>query len=119
MFQAPIHRTKTRRFFAMVGVTYYTIVHTMRGGHRNAVVGILLDMVRGLTLVITFYVLFQLIGVRSAPLRGDFMLYIMNGVFLFMTVSNIAAAGNPTSPMIMHPPMNTLVAIIAAAITTL
>jgi len=123
MFQTPVHRTKTRRFFAMVGVTYYTIVHTMRGGHRNAVVGVLMEMVRGLTLVIVFYVMFQLIGMRSAPLRGDFMLYIMSGVFLFMThimaVANIATAGNPTSPMMMHPPMNTLVAIIAAAITTL
>ncbi len=123
MFQTPVHNTKSRRFFAMVGVTYHTIVHTMRGGHRNAIVGILMEMLRGLTLVIVFYVMFQLIGMRSAPVRGDFMLYIMSGVFLFMThimaVSTIATAGNPTSPMMMHPPMNTLVAIIAAAITTL
>ena len=123
MFQTPVHKSKTRSFFAMAGVTYHTCVHTMRGGHRNAVVGILLDMLKGLTLVIVFYVMFQLIGLRSSPVRGDFMLYIMSGVFLFMThiaaVGAIAGAGSPTSAMMMHPPMNTLIAICAAAMTTL
>ena len=76
MFQTPVHSTRARRFFAMVEVTYHTIVHTMRGAHRNAVVGVLMDMVRGMTLVIVFYVMFQLIGMRSAPLRGDFILYM-------------------------------------------
>lgn len=59
----------------MAGVTYHTMVHTMRGGHRNAVVGILLDMLKGLTLVIVFSVMFQPIGLRSSPVRSDFMLY--------------------------------------------
>jgi ABC-type polysaccharide/polyol phosphate export permease len=123
MFQTFVPTSKTRSFFAMAGVTYHTMVHTLRGGHRNAVVGIMLDMLRGLTLVIVFYVMFQLIGMRSAPVRGDFILYIMTGVFLFLThiqsVSAIAGAGNPLASMMLHPPMNTLIAIVAAALTTL
>jgi ABC-type polysaccharide/polyol phosphate export permease len=107
----------------MVGVTYHTTVHGMRGGHRNAVVGILLDMLRGLTMVAVFFVMFQLIGIRSSPVRGDFLLYIMSGVFLYMThimaVGAVAGAGNPTAAAMLHPPMNTLIAITAAAIGSL
>lgn len=123
MFKTPVHTSKTRLFFAMAGVTYHTIVQSLRGGHRNAVVGILFTMAQGLTLVLMFYAMFTLIGVRGSPVRGDFLLYIMSGVFLFMThiaaVSAVSGAGNPLSAIMMHQPMNTLVAILAAALATL
>jgi ABC-type polysaccharide/polyol phosphate export permease len=123
MFQTAVHKSKTRLFFSMAGVTYHTIVHSLRGGHRNAVVGILFTMAQGLTLVLVFYAMFLLIGVRSSPVRGDFLLYIMSGVFLFMThiaaVTSVSTAGNPISSMMLHPPMNTIIAIIAAALATL
>ncbi|MGJ8621874.1 MAG: ABC transporter permease [Yoonia sp.] len=123
MFRTPVPTSKTRSFFAMANVTYHTMVHTMRGGHRNAVVGILMNALRGLTLVVVFFVMFQLIGMRSSPVRGDYLLFIMTGVFMFLThvmaVSEISGAGNPLSPMMLHPPMNTMVAIIAAALTSL
>ncbi|WP_375253704.1 ABC transporter permease [Yoonia sp.] len=123
MFQPHVPRGKTRRLFAMMGVIYHTIVHNLRGGHRNAVVGLLFAMAQGLTLVVVFYGMFMLIGVRGSPVRGDFLLYIMSGVFLFMThiaaVSAVQSGGNATSSVMQHAPMNAIVGIISAALASL
>lgn len=123
MFQPHVPRGKTRRFFALVGVIYHTIVHNLRSGHRNAVVGLLFAMMKGLTLVAVFFVMFTLIGIRSSPVRGDFLLYIMSGVFLFMThisaVSAVQGGGSVTPSVMQHPPMNAIVKIVAAALATL
>ena len=121
IFQTKIHRNKVSSMFGMLAVTYYAIVHNIRGGHRNAVVGIAIRIMQSLILVAVFYVMFQLIGVRTSPIRGDFILYIMSGIFLYMThvmtVRQIAKAGSPTSAEMLHSPMNTLISIAAAAIS--
>lgn len=123
MFQTRVHRTKTHSMIGMLEVTYHTTVRKLRSGHRNAVVGLALSMMQGMMLVVVFFVMFQLLGMRSSPIRGDFLLFIMSGVFLYLThvksVSAVMAAGGPTSPMTMHAPMNTIIAIVAAAISTL
>jgi ABC-type polysaccharide/polyol phosphate export permease len=107
----------------MLDVTYHSIVRKLRSGHRNAVVGLALSMLQGMTLVFAFFVMFTLLGLRSSPIRGDFILYIMSGIFLYMThiksVSAVAGAGGSTSSMMLHSPMNTIISIVSAAITAL
>ncbi|MEO1640313.1 MAG: ABC transporter permease [Pseudomonadota bacterium] len=123
MFQTRINRSKRHSLIGMLEVTYHTIVRNLRTGHRNAVVGMLLNMVQGLTLVAAFFFIFQLLGLRSSPIRGDFLLFIMSGVFLYLThiksVSAVMSAGSPTAPMNLHAPMNPVIAIISAALATL
>lgn len=123
MFQPIVPRGKTRRFFAMVGVIYHTIVHNLKGGHRNAVVGLMLAIAQSLTLVAVFFVMFTLLGVRQSPVRGDFLLYIMSGIFLFMThiaaVSAVQGGGSSTSSMMQHGPMNAIVGLVSSALATL
>jgi len=123
MFQTKVHRNKTSSLFSMLAVMYHTIVYNLRGGHRNAIVGILLEIARGMTLVLVFFGMFQILGMRTSPLRGDYLLFIMSGVFIYMThitaVSAITKSGNPTSSMNLHSPMNTIVAIVASAIAVL
>jgi ABC-type polysaccharide/polyol phosphate export permease len=123
MFQTKVHRSKTSSMFSMLAVTYHTIVYQLRGGHRNAIIGILYAIAQGMTLVIIFFGMFQILGMRSSPIRGDYLLFIMSGVFLYMAhiqvVSGISKAGNPTSSMNLHSPMNTIVAIASAAIAAL
>ncbi|MBQ1203410.1 MAG: ABC transporter permease, partial [Loktanella sp.] len=74
-------------------------------------------------MVAVFLVMFMLLGLRSSPIRGDFILYIMSGIFMYMThiktVSAIAGAGNPVSAMMQHAPMNPIIAIVASALSTL
>jgi ABC-type polysaccharide/polyol phosphate export permease len=62
-------------------------------------------------------------GLRRIAVRGDFMLYMMTGVFMFMvhakTIGAVARADGPTSPIMMHAPMNPMISITAAALATL
>jgi ABC-type polysaccharide/polyol phosphate export permease len=62
-------------------------------------------------------------GMRSAAIRGDFLVYIMTGVFLYMThtktMGAVSGSEGPASPMMQHAPMNTAISIAAAMISTL
>lgn len=107
----------------MLAVTYHTIVREARSGHRNAVIAILLNMVQGLTMIFAFLIFYQILGLRSSPIRGDMLLYIMSGIFVYLThiraVRAVMSAAGPTSSMMLHRPMNTIIAIVAAAISSL
>ncbi len=63
--------------------------------------------------------MFSILGLRDAAIRGDFLVYIMSGIFLFMThtktMSAVFASEGPSSPMMQHAPMNTIISILAAA----
>jgi ABC-type polysaccharide/polyol phosphate export permease len=69
------------------------------------------------------YFLFSLLGMRRIAVRGDFMLYVMSGVFMFMThikaIGAVSGADGPTSPMMMHAPMNPIISIAGAALSSL
>jgi len=61
--------------------------------------------------------------IRSAAVRGDFLLYVMSGVFLFMThtkaLGAVVGAEGPSSAMMQHGPMNTIIAITSTALASL
>ena len=67
--------------------------------------------------------MFHLLGMRTSPIRGDYLLFIMSGVFIYMThitaVSAVSRAGKPTSAMNLHGPMNPIVSIVSACISVL
>ncbi|MEJ8562199.1 ABC transporter permease [Yoonia sp. GPGPB17] len=122
MFQTPIHRTHRSSLLGMLEVMYHTIVRQARSGHRNAVIAILLNMVQGLTMIVAFLLFYQILGLRSSPIRGDMLLFIMTGIFVYLThiksVSAVMGAAGPTSSMMLHRPMNTIIAIVAAAVSS-
>jgi ABC-type polysaccharide/polyol phosphate export permease len=95
----------------------------VRKTHGNAFMAILMNMMVAIMFVLAFYIMFILLGIRSAALRGDFLLYIMSGIFLFLThtkaLGAVVGAEGPTSPMMLHAPMNTVISICAAALSTL
>jgi ABC-type polysaccharide/polyol phosphate export permease len=74
-------------------------------------------------LVGIFFLLFDILGMRGSGIRGDFLLYVMSGIFMFMThikaLGAVVGADGPTSAMMKHAPMNTIVAICAAALGSL
>ena len=74
-------------------------------------------------LVLTFYAIFYLLEMRGNAIRGDFLLYIMSGIFLFQchtkAISAVVGSEGPASPMMQHAPMNTFTSICAAAVSTL
>lgn len=123
MFQTPVHRSNTSGLLGMLEVTYHSIVRRARSGHRNAVIAIILNMIQSLTMIFAFLLFFQILGLRSSPIRGDMLLYIMTGIFVYLShikaVTAVLGAAGPTSSMMLHRPMNTIIAILAAAISTL
>ena len=74
-------------------------------------------------MLFVMYIVMSLFGMRRIAVRGDFMLYVMSGVFMFMThvkaIGAVAGAEGPTSPMMMHAPMNPIISIMGAALASL
>ncbi|MBK5932924.1 ABC-type polysaccharide/polyol phosphate export permease [Rhodovulum imhoffii] len=123
MFETYKPRNRFSAGLRTLGIIHYNAVNTVRGGHRNAIIGILLTMMQAFLLLTVFMVMFQVLGLRSAALRGDFMLYMMTGIFLFMThneaVKKTAGAAGPIGGILLHAPMNTIIAIASTALSVL
>lgn len=109
--------------FALCELIYHNTVRSLRKTHANAFVGLLMSMLQSLIMVVAFVLLFSVLGLRGSAIRGDFLLYIMSGIFLFMThtkaMGAVVGSEGPASPMMQHLPMNTAVAIISAALGAL
>lgn len=107
----------------MVRLIYHATVRQLRMTHGNAVIGLIKNMLQAVLFVTVFYVMFTVLSLRSSAVRGDFLLYMMTGIFLFLThtksMSAVAGAEGPTSAMMKHAPMNTVISITSAALSTL
>lgn len=123
MFQRAARKGTVATAFGMLELVFHASVRNVRKNHGNPVIGLLLNIVQTVMLVAVFYLMFQLLGMRGSAIRGDFLLYVMSGIFMFMThikaLGAVAGCDGPTSPMMKHAPMNTFVAISAAAIAAL
>jgi len=108
------------RLFHTLELIFTQAVRNIRKSHGNAVLGLLLNIAQTMILVGVFLLIFVFGGMRSAAIRGDVMLYLLSGVFLFMchikALGAVASAEGPTSAMMKHRPMNPIVAIGGAAL---
>ena len=125
MFAKPRHtRSGISDTLAFLEQVYFGTVRGMRkSSGRNAVLGLIGSMMQTVVFITAFYFMFQLLGVRSSPIKGDYMLYIISGIAMFMThntaVQAVAGAEGPTSGMMQHAPMNTMIAVCSAALQSL
>jgi ABC-type polysaccharide/polyol phosphate export permease len=123
MFQVEARQTRSRSAFGLLEVIYHATVREVRKNHRNPIIGLLINMLQTVIFVLTFFLLFQVLDMRGSAIRGDFLLYIMSGIFLFFTHTKTMAAvvmsEGPASPMMQHRPMNTAISISAAALAAL
>ncbi len=103
----------------ILDLTYHGVVRSVRKTHGNALMSILLNILQAVIMVAAFFVMLDILGLRGSAVRGDFLLYIMSGVFIYMThaktMGAVFGAEGPASPMMQHAPMNTVVAILSAA----
>lgn len=123
MFQtANKKQTRAEVAWAMGEVIYHATVRSVRQTHSNAVLGLIINMFQTMMLVAVFYLMFSIMG-RASLVRGDFLLYIMTGIFLFMThiksLGAVSGSAGPTSPLMQHAPMNTFVSITSSALGAL
>ncbi|MEP1767314.1 MAG: ABC transporter permease [Sulfitobacter sp.] len=124
MFQ-PIRRRKSALTITltMMELIYHSIVRSVRKSHNNAFLAIGTNILQSVIFVGAFYVMFTVLGLKGAVMRGDFLLYIMSGIFLYMTHSKalgaVVGSEGPASPMMQHAPMNTIISICSAALGSL
>ena len=86
MFQAPSHRQGTfGSALSILELIYHSIVRSIRKTHNNAFIAIGINILQAVMFVMVFYVMFTVLGLKGAAIRGDFLLYVMSGIFLFMT----------------------------------
>lgn len=108
---------------SLAEVIYHSIVRSIRKTHNNAFMAIFMNILQVIIFVMAFYVMFSLLGLRGSAIRGDFLLYIMSGIFLYMThtksLGAVVGSEGPASPMMQHAPMNTVVSIASAALGAL
>ncbi|NVK59437.1 MAG: ABC transporter permease [Rhodobacteraceae bacterium] len=123
MFQTTKPRSRLGSALYICELIYHNSVRAVRKSHGNAFVALFMNMLQTIIFVLAFYFMFQVLGMRSTAIRGDFMTYIMTGVFLYMTHSKtlgaVVASEGPASPMMQHAPMNTAIAIASAMLSTL
>ncbi|WP_299841637.1 ABC transporter permease [uncultured Paracoccus sp.] len=102
---------------------YFQIVYNLRKEHTNPLIGLLLTIIQSSLMVVAFFLLYYVIGVRTSPIRGDFMVFIMTGIFVFVThvqgTSAVSSSGALTSGMTKHGPMSSAVMIAGAAVAVL
>ncbi len=123
MFRATTTRSTLSIAFGMIELIYHSVVREIRKSHRSAVMGLVLIAAQGALMTLMFFMIFQVLGLRTAKIRGDFLLYLMSGVFLYMThnrtVTAVMGAPASTSSMMQHAPLNPFITISAAAIAAL
>ena len=108
---------------AMAELVYHSVVRSIRKQHNNAFIAIAINMMQAVMFVLVFYVMFSILGLRGSALRGDFLVYIMSGIFIYLTHTKSMAAvigsEGPASPMMQHAPMTTAISITSAAVGAL
>ncbi len=124
MMQRTRRNTSTvAALFTFLELVFHTVVRNIRNQSGNAALGIVVVIGRILIMVAIFFVMFELLGLRSLAVRGDFLIYLISGIFLFLlhnaTMSAVMSAGNPVIPMMLHAPMTTMLNVVAAALAQL
>jgi ABC-type polysaccharide/polyol phosphate export permease len=123
MFQTTRSTNTAALIFGMLEVTYHATVRKVRKTHGNAVIAIGMSLLQSVLFVAAFYFMFTLLGTRQAAVRGDFILYLLTGIYLYLVhiqaLQEVMKSEGPTSPMMQHAPMNTLVAILSSAFSVL
>ncbi len=123
MFQQQVRRSTLHSALSILERIYHATVRSVRKSHGNALIGLLMSILQTVILVAVFWAMFTILGMRGNAIRGDFLLYIMSGIFLFLThnkaVSAVMGSEGPTSAMMNHAPMNTTIAIASAALGSL
>lgn len=122
-FRQDTRRTTFGIILNLCELTYHSTVRKVREAHGNALMALFLNIMQALLFVLAFYFMFTVMGTRGMAIRGDFMVYLLTGIFLYLThikaLSSILGAEGPASAMMQHAPMNTLVAIASSALASL
>ncbi len=122
-FRQDYNRTTLGMILNLCELTYVSTVRKVRQVHGNAMMALVMNISQAVLFVVAFYFMFSVMGMRGIMIRGDFMVYLLTGIFLYLThikaMGAVVGAEGPASAMMQHAPMNTLVAIASSALSAL
>lgn len=123
MFRVDRQQTGLQAAARTLDLIYHNTVRSVRRSHSNALIGLLANIFQTLVFIGVFYALANILGMRGMAIRGDYILYLMTGIFTYMintrTMGAVAGAEGPASAMMQHAPMTTAIAITSAALAAL
>lgn len=108
---------------SMLVLIHHQTVYNLRTSSRNAVTGLLMTVLQSCLMILGFLAFYLLIGVKSSPIRGDFMLFLMSGIFPYFThiraVMAVASSYSVSGNLVKHEPLNSVILVSAAALSML
>jgi ABC-type polysaccharide/polyol phosphate export permease len=123
MLQYQTGRTGIWALFRFFDLLFHSIVRFVRKSSSNALMGLISNIMQSVVMIAVFYFMFSLFGLRANGVRGDFLIFLMTGIFLFLThtktMGAVVSSEGPTSPIMKHAPMTTFLSISSAALATL
>jgi len=124
MMQSTRRPTRVRSALGMAELIYHGIVRDVRRSHRSAIMSLAMNVVQTIVFLGAFYVMFAFIGVRGSAIhRADFLIYLLSGIFPYLTHTRammaVISSEGPTSEMMKHAPLNTMVSIASSSLSAL
>lgn len=124
MFEVINRRTRARTALQLLELIFHMTVRKASGNSRNPAIALLTEMLQNIAMMAGFFLLMSAFGMgRTAPIRGDFMLFLISGIMLFMThiktIGAVAGSSAPGQGMMTHAPMTTIVEIASNALAAL
>lgn len=123
MFATHQNRSIRQAAFNTLVLIFHQTVYNLRKSDRSPIWGLVTVMMQSMVMIAFFMVMFYIMGVRRSPVRGDFMIYIITGIFLFMThvsaVGAVSGSGSINSAMTKHDPISSVVLLVSAALAAL
>lgn len=123
MITARRNKNLIQAFGAFVELTYHSTVRQVRKQSGSASLGLVIEISQSLLFVAMFYVMFTFMGLKGLAVRGDFILFLVTGVFLYLThikaITAVQSAGSSVSPIMKHAPMTPAISMLASAFASL
>ncbi|MEL6426360.1 MAG: hypothetical protein AAFQ33_13005, partial [Pseudomonadota bacterium] len=118
------HRNRTlwEATQSFLDVLYISIVREFRSATGGAMLAFLMAIAQPMLLFAVFWIAYTILG-RTGLIRGDFLLFMMTGIFLFIVhikaVQVMKKSGGGLSGMIFYAKTSAMLGILASAIHAL
>jgi len=124
MIESRRNKNLLQAFFSLSALIYHSTVREVRkSSGNNAMLGLLNEIATSLLMVGMFWVMYTFLGLKGLTIRGDFMIFLMTGIFLFLThnkaIGSVMGAANASNPIMKHSPMTTIVSILSSSFAAL
>jgi ABC-type polysaccharide/polyol phosphate export permease len=121
--KARVNKTLFSASMSFMELLFHSVVRDARKSSGNATLGLLIVMAQSLMMLAFFFLLFTVLGMRSVAIRGDFVIFLLTGIFLFLThnkaVKSAMGAVSPVGGLTLHTPINSLLNIMASVLSGL